>query len=134
MTFLQRPDFGRRLDEASRERLAATDGASRARCDLAIVVVDGLSALAVQTHTPSFLEALLNDLDADEAAWTWRYAYAAVDGWTRRSSKYYPECVPALHAAAERAIGLREANLVSEVSAEGMYDARARRFAEYESA
>ncbi|MGY4823402.1 ethanolamine ammonia-lyase subunit EutC [Stutzerimonas chloritidismutans] len=45
--YLQRPDLGRRLDEASATTLDehAGDG-----CDLALVIADGLSALAVQRH------------------------------------------------------------------------------------
>ena len=45
--YLQRPDLGRRLDEASAATLDehAGDG-----CDLALVIADGLSALAVQRH------------------------------------------------------------------------------------
>jgi ethanolamine ammonia-lyase small subunit len=51
-TYLQRPDLGRRLDENSRQALAKL-GASG--CDLAIVVADGLSALAVERHVPALL-------------------------------------------------------------------------------
>ena len=45
--YLQRPDLGRRLDEVSAATLDehAGDG-----CDLALVIADGLSALAVQRH------------------------------------------------------------------------------------
>ena len=45
--YLQRPDLGRRLDDASAATLDehAGDG-----CDLALVIADGLSALAVQRH------------------------------------------------------------------------------------
>lgn len=52
--YLQRPDLGRRLDDASRARLAAgTTGV-----DLALVAADGLSALAVQRHAAPFLAVL----------------------------------------------------------------------------
>ena len=51
-TYLQRPDLGRRLDENSRAALARVDGAG---CDLAIIVADGLSALAVERHAPGVL-------------------------------------------------------------------------------
>ena len=44
--YLQRPDYGRRLSEASREMLAECM-ASRRGYDLAIVIADGLSALAL---------------------------------------------------------------------------------------
>jgi ethanolamine ammonia-lyase small subunit len=54
--YLQRPDLGRRLNEESREKLAKrVDGAP----DLAIVVADGLSALAAERHAAPLLERLL---------------------------------------------------------------------------
>ncbi|MEE5814167.1 ethanolamine ammonia-lyase light chain EutC, partial [Streptococcus pneumoniae] len=46
-TYLQRPDLGRRLDETSAATLDAEAGDG---CDLALVIADGLSALAVQRH------------------------------------------------------------------------------------
>ena len=55
-TYLRRPDLGRRLDGASRERLA---GAAASPPDIALAVVDGLSALAVERHAATFLEAFL---------------------------------------------------------------------------
>jgi len=51
-TYLQRPDLGRRLDENSRAAVARVDGTG---CDLAIIVADGLSALAVERHVPGVL-------------------------------------------------------------------------------
>jgi len=58
--YLQRPDLGRTLDERSREMLA---GLSGAESDLAIVIADGLSALAVERHAAALVEALLPQLD-----------------------------------------------------------------------
>jgi len=55
LTYLQRPDLGRRLDEDSAARLSTHAGAY----DLAIVLADGLSAPAVQQHAMPLLEALL---------------------------------------------------------------------------
>ena len=52
-TYLQRPDLGRRLDAASRTRLQALP----AGCDLAFVVADGLSALAVHQHAAALVAA-----------------------------------------------------------------------------
>jgi ethanolamine ammonia-lyase small subunit len=54
--YLQRPDLGRRLNEASRALLAAqpTD-----EVDLAVVIADGLSALAVERHVPALLREFL---------------------------------------------------------------------------
>jgi ethanolamine ammonia-lyase small subunit len=60
--YLQRPDLGRRLDAASRAALTAGDH------DLAIVVADGLSALAIEQNALPFLQALLPRL--------------ALDGWS----------------------------------------------------
>ncbi|MBB3143540.1 ethanolamine ammonia-lyase subunit EutC [Halomonas organivorans] len=67
-TYLQRPDWGRRLDAASRERLA--DDAPRPPVDLAIAVVDGLSSLAVQQNAPPFLEGLMRRLAEDDQDWS----------------------------------------------------------------
>lgn len=53
-TYLRRPDFGRRLDAASGRSLDA----HRSGPDLAVVVADGLSALAVQRHVCPLLAAL----------------------------------------------------------------------------
>ena len=62
--YLQRPDLGRRLDEASRERLAT----SPPGVDLALVACDGLSALAIERHAVPFLAALRERLALE--AWT----------------------------------------------------------------
>lgn len=53
--YLRRPDWGRRLDAASAERLIAL---AEPPADLAIVVGDGLSAAAVQRHATPLLRAL----------------------------------------------------------------------------
>lgn len=55
LTYLQRPDLGRRLDDASAASLIARAGPY----DLAIVLADGLSAPAVQRHAMPLVEALL---------------------------------------------------------------------------
>jgi ethanolamine ammonia-lyase small subunit len=59
--YLQRPDLGRRLDAASCAALQAQRGgaAGAAGADLAIVVADGLSALAIERNALPFLRALL---------------------------------------------------------------------------
>jgi ethanolamine ammonia-lyase small subunit len=62
--YLQRPDLGRRLDDASRARL---DGGAKG-VDLALVAADGLSALAIQRHAAPFLAALRERLALE--AWT----------------------------------------------------------------
>lgn len=65
MTYLQRPDLGRTLDENSRQTLlnfTAGQQNSTAKYDLAIVVVDGLSSLAVQKNAYPFINELLAQL------------------------------------------------------------------------
>ena len=57
-TYLQRPDLGRRLDDASRAKLGELAAEDACGFDVAFVVADGLSALAVNEHAPSMLEAL----------------------------------------------------------------------------
>jgi ethanolamine ammonia-lyase small subunit len=72
--YLQRPDLGRRLDIASRESLEKASPASSDTAeietrtfDLALVVADGLSALAIAQNATPFLAAL--------------HARMADDGW-----------------------------------------------------
>ncbi|GAB3389703.1 ethanolamine ammonia-lyase subunit EutC [Azotobacter armeniacus] len=64
-TYLQRPDLGRRLHPDSAELLrehAARHGGGQ---DLAIVIADGLSALAVHRHALPLLDRLLEQLPAE---------------------------------------------------------------------
>ena len=56
--FLQRPDLGRRLAVSSHRALAVSAGRTP-RCDLAIIVSDGLSTLAANTQAEPLLAALL---------------------------------------------------------------------------
>jgi ethanolamine ammonia-lyase small subunit len=56
-TYLQRPDLGRVLDEASRLALAKESHSDK--WDLVLVVADGLSALAVERHVAPLLSELL---------------------------------------------------------------------------
>ena len=63
-TYLQRPDLGRRLEDAARARLA---GLTAGRVDAALVVADGLSARAAQRHAVPVLEALVPRLR--DAGW-----------------------------------------------------------------
>lgn len=56
--YLQRPDLGRSLEAASRDRLkAATEEVAAA--DIALVIGDGLSAYAIEKNVGPFLKALL---------------------------------------------------------------------------
>ncbi|WP_460556732.1 ethanolamine ammonia-lyase subunit EutC [Hymenobacter daeguensis] len=57
--YLLRPDWGRRLDEASQRAVAALPTAGN---DVAIVLADGLSATAVNEHALPLLELLLPQL------------------------------------------------------------------------
>lgn len=54
--YLQRPDKGRRLDDASAAALSALTGTGN---EVAIVIADGLSATAVNRHAVPLLQALL---------------------------------------------------------------------------
>ena len=72
-TFLQRPDLGRRLSDESAGRLRELAGLSTST-DLAIIVSDGLSALAVHRHAPPLLSELLPKLATDG----WRLASIVV--------------------------------------------------------
>ncbi|MBD8601668.1 MULTISPECIES: ethanolamine ammonia-lyase subunit EutC [unclassified Pseudomonas] len=56
--YLQRPDLGRRLDEASLQQLLTHAGESSAGFDLAVVIADGLSALAVHRHALPMLQRI----------------------------------------------------------------------------
>jgi ethanolamine ammonia-lyase small subunit len=65
--YLQRPDLGRRLDEADAQELQALPSAPT---DLAFVLADGLSALALQRQALPLFTALRERL-LDEGGWTW---------------------------------------------------------------
>ena len=69
-TYLARPDLGRRLDDASRARLAAMARGY----DLVFVLADGLSARAVASHAVPLLDASLPQLRRDG----WRIGPVAV--------------------------------------------------------
>ncbi len=62
-TYLARPDLGRRLDDASRVKLAAQPRG----CELVFVVADGLSAQAVMSHAIPLLDEAVPPLRA--AGW-----------------------------------------------------------------
>ena len=57
--YLQRPDQGRSLDEASRQQLT---GLAAGNCDVAVVLADGLSATATNDHALPLLRRLLPQL------------------------------------------------------------------------
>lgn len=65
-TYLQRPDLGRRLDGASRSVLQQRQTEP---VDLAFVVGDGLSALAIHRHAAPLIAALLPHLHNQALPW-----------------------------------------------------------------
>jgi ethanolamine ammonia-lyase small subunit len=78
-SYLQRPDWGRQLDGASRATLAswACSREDDARFDLCFVIADGLSALAVMQSAAPLLQHLTGRLRAD-AQPGWRLAPVTV--------------------------------------------------------
>lgn len=54
--YLRRPDLGRRLDQAS---VALLQNGTRNRCELAVVIGDGLSPTAVHAHAMPLMRRLL---------------------------------------------------------------------------
>ena len=54
-SYLQRPDLGRKLNDASAQQLRDYAQANTGGFDVVVVVADGLSALAVHRHTVPFL-------------------------------------------------------------------------------
>lgn len=61
-TYLQRPDLGRRLNLDSAQRLDELAGQYPNGCDLVIVCVDGLSAIAIEKNAVPFIQALLPEI------------------------------------------------------------------------
>ncbi|WP_446730734.1 ethanolamine ammonia-lyase subunit EutC [Pseudomonas sp. RU47] len=64
-SYLQRPDLGRKLSDESAQALREYAAAHPGGVDLAIVVADGLSALAVHRHTLPFLNRLEEQISDD---------------------------------------------------------------------
>jgi ethanolamine ammonia-lyase small subunit len=76
-TYLQRPDFGRRLSDESARSLAERHAGDARRFDLAFVIADGLSALAVHRHAAPLIKAMLARFDA-AAGETWSIGPVAI--------------------------------------------------------
>ena len=70
LAYVQRPDLGRRLNDASRQLLVALapNGPRAGAYDLAVVISDGLSAQAVAQNAAPFLAVLKPRLTAEN--WT----------------------------------------------------------------
>lgn len=64
-TYLQRPDLGRRLDADSAQVLRDHRQGHPDGYDLAIVIADGLSALAIQRHALPFVDRLREQMAGD---------------------------------------------------------------------
>lgn len=67
MLYLQRPDLGRQLSEASWQLLVDKRQESGCDYDLAIVIADGLSSTAIQKHALPVVESLVTKLVADKS-------------------------------------------------------------------
>ncbi len=65
-SYLQRPDLGRKLSDDSAQTLRDHAAEHPDGVDLAIVVADGLSALAVHRHTQPFLTRLEEQMGNDD--------------------------------------------------------------------
>ncbi|GAA5217659.1 ethanolamine ammonia-lyase subunit EutC [Corallincola platygyrae] len=76
ISYLQRPDLGRKLNEASINYLkqqvdVITERAAIAQSfDLAIVIVDGLSSTAVQTNASPLIAQLFSALNEERLEWS----------------------------------------------------------------
>lgn len=75
--YLQRPDLGRRLDDRSRQALAQWRARQTGHVDLAFVIADGLSALAVHQNAVALMSATLARLRSDPVQ-TWSVAPVAL--------------------------------------------------------
>lgn len=64
--YLQRPDLGRQLNDASWQKLEAITKEHNAELDLAIVVADGLSSVAIQNHAVPVISRLVSLMSADD--------------------------------------------------------------------
>jgi ethanolamine ammonia-lyase small subunit len=70
LTYLQRPDLGRRLSEASFDSLSRHRAADESQPDIAIAIVDGLSSSAVRNNALPMVKQFLADLDEEPDSWT----------------------------------------------------------------
>lgn len=69
LTYLQRPDLGRKLQAESVEELKAHSDKTPKPYDLAIVIADGLSSYAINHHAAPFLDELFTLLEEDTHQW-----------------------------------------------------------------
>ncbi|NMS37845.1 ethanolamine ammonia-lyase light chain EutC, partial [Vibrio parahaemolyticus] len=66
LMYLQRPDLGRQLDESSWKTLNSIANEHNTDIDLAIVIADGLSSVAIQNHAVPVVTRLISLLSADD--------------------------------------------------------------------
>ncbi|WP_121628253.1 ethanolamine ammonia-lyase subunit EutC [Poseidonibacter antarcticus] len=69
VTYLQRPDLGRRLDSNSCKLLSKSIDQTRVPYDLSIVIVDGLSSLAIKENAVNYIQILSHALAKDKNQW-----------------------------------------------------------------
>lgn len=69
LTYLQRPDLGRRLSSASQECVSGHRAGNPGGSDVAIVIVDGLSSSAIQYNAVPMVTQFLRDLEAQPGDW-----------------------------------------------------------------
>jgi ethanolamine ammonia-lyase small subunit len=67
--YLQRPDLGRRLDKKSIEVLKKVNTLKDEKYDLSIVIVDGLSSLAIKENAQIFIKKLIEVLNFSSQDW-----------------------------------------------------------------
>ncbi|EIJ47732.1 ethanolamine ammonia-lyase small subunit [Herbaspirillum sp. GW103] len=66
LMYLQRPDFGRKLSESSRQQLLERFGtAPQRRFDVGFVIADGLSALAIVRNAAPFLAQVMQRIASE---------------------------------------------------------------------
>jgi len=69
-TYLQRPDLGRRLDKKSVDTLKKVNTLKDKKYDLCLVIVDGLSSLAIKENASIFIQKLNEALNSDSQDWS----------------------------------------------------------------
>lgn len=67
--YLQRPDLGRRLDKKSMDLLKKVNALEDEKYDLSVVIVDGLSSLAIKENAAIFIKKLIESLNFDSQDW-----------------------------------------------------------------
>ena len=66
--YLQRPDLGRKLDENSKDILKKINTKNKSY-DLSIIIVDGLSSLAIKENAINYIKKLTNSLAQSNNSW-----------------------------------------------------------------